>query len=263
MPPPHLPLRPVVVPARGSQSASRVGAVLSLLAEIPDPLTLTEIATCLGLAKSSALPILVSLEEAGLVRRIDNGYQLDYGVVRLAGGYLQGFDVISQFRSKIVDQALLSREMVQLAAVNGRQVTVLARHAGRAQIAMAQVGDQLPAALAASGRAVLAELRDEEIQKLYARPESFEQWTPSSPRTLEELMARINQARARGYSVDDGETHSDVIAWGVALRSGDHRASFGLAVSVRRSQCEPEHAKALVAELVELRDALQAANHLI
>ncbi|MCB0884954.1 MAG: helix-turn-helix domain-containing protein, partial [Propionibacteriaceae bacterium] len=61
-------------------------AILNLIAQRPGGWSLTKIASSLGLAKSSVLTILTSLEAAGMVSRTDNYYDLDVGVLTPAGG---------------------------------------------------------------------------------------------------------------------------------------------------------------------------------
>lgn len=256
----------VSVPVRGSQSASRAASVLFLLADEGRPLSLTQVAQQLGLAKSSTLSVLVSLEAARLVRREGNEYALGLGTVELGGAFLQNHDVASEFRRAAPEMPRLSREVLQLAALNGTRVIYLGRHTGRSPMAFtASVGDQFPASITAVGNALLAGLSDAEIRATYAvDPDPFPQWTGASTRSIDELIAKVQRARERGYATDDGETHPDVFGIAVLVRRPSrftHDIAVGASLRPRRSLTAADH-EALTTELLELRDRLESASRM-
>lgn len=257
--------RPVVVPPRGSQSAARAGAILDLLAERQVPMTLTEIAVSLMLAKSSTLAVLVSLEDAGLVRRGDTGYELDLGVVRLATSFLDGVDVVNQFKSLVLHYPGLSQEIVHLSVLSGREVTYVARYTGRASLpSTARVGDCFPASLASAGTALLTELDDDAIRRLFDAKDAFPRWTSTSTKSITALLAKVHKARRLGYAVDDGETHSDAVGYAVCVRHhGPHQQDFGLGYSFRRLSQPEATAGQLIDELRSLRADLEAATLIV
>lgn len=253
----------VRVPTRGSQSASRAASVLLLLSEERRPLSLTEVANRLKVAKSSTLGVLVSLEASGLVARRENGgYTLAVGVLQLAGGFLQSFDVVDEFRHAVQELPLLSQEVVQLAVLTGRDVMYLSRHTGRSPLVLtARVGDRFPASITAVGNALLAELDDDEVRALYAGEEPLPRWTGRSTRTVEALLSKLRRTRERGYALDAGETNPDVCGLAVPVRRmAQHQHDLAVGVSLRPVTVPPAHRDAVVKELRALRVALEAAN---
>ena len=253
----------VLVPTRGSQSASRAAAILRLLSDERRPLSLTQVAARLDLAKSSALAVLVSLEASGLARKDEaGGYALGSGVVELAGSFLQSFDVVSQFKHGVEELPLLSREVVQLATLVGTQVLFLARRAGRSPLGFsAMVGDRFPASITAVGNALLASRPDAEVAELFSDPADLPAWTGRSTRTLPELLDKLRLARERGYAVDEGETNPEVYGLAVRVRRGG-RFSEDVAVgaALRPFTVPRDHREAVLEELRCLRDRLESAN---
>ncbi len=254
----------VPVPPRGSPSVSRAVAILNLIAQRPGGWSLTQIASSLGLAKSSALSILISLEAAGMVSRVEHFYDLDIGVLTPAGGFLRGSDSISQFRRQVAVSPLLSEELAHLAVLAGREVTYIARHVGREPLPVsAGVGDRFPASVTAVGVALLAELDDEDIIQLYDGVRQLPRWSPRSTADLPGLLRKLHQTREAGYAIDDGETYYGVFAYGLVVhRAGNHTQDFSMSVSLLREDATPKRRAQALEELVSVRDALEAGNDL-
>ncbi len=254
----------VRVPPHGSRSVSRAAAILNLVASRPGGWSLTQIASALGLAKSSTLSIMTSLEAAGLVCRTDNVYELDVGVLAPAGGFLRGVDVVSHFKRQLASSKVLGAEIAHLALLMGTQITYIARHIGRAPLPVtASVGDRFPAAITAAGTILLAQLSDDELAGLFGDPAAFPRWTPRSTPDLAHLMVKIERTRAEGFATDDGETHSNVLGMAVVVhRPGNHAQDFSLSASLLRDRVTTAGRRAALAELHQIRDALQTGNDL-
>lgn len=238
--------------------------MLNLIARRPGGWSLTQIASELGLAKSSTLTILTSLEAAGMVSRTDNVYDLDIGVLAPAGGFLRSTDIIAHFKRQVSNSSLLSGELAHLALLAGRDVTYIARHIGRPPLPVtAGVGDRFPASITAVGTALLAELSDDEIHALYGDLAHFPRWSPNSTGDFAALTRKIAQTRADGYAIDNGETHPNVFAYGVVVhRKGNHAQDFAMSASLLLDEATESRRKQAIKELFAIRDALQTGNDL-
>ncbi len=250
----------VQVPARGSQSASRAASVLLLLADERRTLSLTEVAQRLGVAKSSTLGVLVSLEASGLIQRSENEYGLAPTVLTLANAYLQSDDIVRHFKRSVPQFTRLRTQIVQLATLVGTDVVFLARHTGRPPLAMtANVADRFPASITAVGTALLARLDDDEVRARYADPARFDRWTDSSVTTVDGLLAKLDRTRAEGFARDLGETNPNVLGLSVALRSSSHPSGdLAVGVSLRPLSVPESEVQQVVAELNGLRDSLES-----
>lgn len=255
---------PVQVPPRGSPSVSRAVAILNLLASRPGGWSLTQIASALGLAKSSTSSIMTSLEAAGMVSRTDNSYDLDVGVLAPAGGLLRGIDVVSHFKRQLAASPTLSGEIAHLALLVETDITYIARHTGRPPLPVtASVGDRFPASITAAGTVLLAQLSDVKLAELYREPDAFARWTPRSTPDLAHLMAKIERTRAAGYAIDDGETHPNVLGLALVVhRVGNFAQDFSISASLLRDKHTAATRKVALQELRAIREALQAGNDL-
>jgi hypothetical protein len=71
--------------------------LLELLADAGRPLTLTEIAAALGLAKSSTANLCLALEAARMIERGAQGYRLGLRTAELGGAFAAQFNQVREF----------------------------------------------------------------------------------------------------------------------------------------------------------------------
>ncbi len=233
-------------------AVSRAVRALDLLGDAQgEPLSLSEVARGLGVAKSSTLNILTALEEGGLVRRSDTGYLLGRKVVELGGAYLRAFDPVLEFYRACAESEVLRHERTQLAILDGTHVIYVAAHVGRAPFRLsAGIGSRYPASITAVGNALLAELTDEEIALRFAADDTRPSFTERSTTSLEGLIAKIDATRERGYSLDHGEVYPGLAGFAIVVppqSSGE--VSLALGASVLESAFDDEVLERLLAEL--------------
>ena len=113
-------------------AVTRAAAILDLLAEnggvAAGP---SELARRLGLPKSSIANVCGALADAGLVRRVGTGFGLGRRLAELGGAYLATIDLVQEFYDACMELEAGSEETVQLAVLDGAEMTYLARHDGR------------------------------------------------------------------------------------------------------------------------------------
>ena len=199
-------------------AVTRAAAILDLLAEngsvAAGP---SELARRLGLPKSSIANICAALAEAGLVRRLGTGFTLGRKLAELGGAYLTSVDLVQEFYDACAELPTGSEETVQLAVLDGVEMTYLARHDGKQPVRLtSQIGRRLPATVTATGKAALASIGDGEVR---SRLEGLELpvMTARSLGTVEALLDDLAVVRERGYSMDDEETVEGIVCLGVAI----------------------------------------------
>ncbi len=242
----------------GAPAVTRAAAILTLLAEAGTAVNLTYVAKSLGLPKSSTFNLCNALEEAGLVARHDSSYSLGRRLVELGGAYLRTFDVVREFYRQCADSEILSRELLQLAVLDGTDVLYVARHEGRAPLRLsATIGDRFPASITAVGNILLAQLDPAIVADRYRDPNRLVQWTPKSVSSLADLRAKLDQARSLGYAQDNGETNPAVYGLAVLVSprtsAEDH---FALGVSLFMSNDTESHCERVLPELQRVANNL-------
>jgi DNA-binding IclR family transcriptional regulator len=199
-------------------AAYRAIQVLDAISSRPTASTLTEIATSIPLAKSSVSNLLVTLEATGMVRRSQSGWVLGYKALELGQSVLASTDLVAEFRRIVASLPYLRADTTLLAVLDGVDVLYLARHDGQQQVRLASdIGRRLPAVVTALGKAMLASLPDEELERRLATVEVMPRPTRRSHRTVDDLRRDLRAIRERGYAVDDEQNTIGVTCFGVAL----------------------------------------------
>ena len=245
-------------------AVTRAAAILDLLAEnrgaSAGP---SELARRLGLPKSSIANVCGALADAGLVRRVGTGFALGRKLAELGGAYLTSVDLVQEFYDACRELETGSEETVQLAVLDGTQMTYLARHDGRQPVRLtSQIGRRLPASVTATGKAALAALDPDEVARRFDGVE-LPQLTRRSLPNVDALLADLQVVRARGYAMDDEETVEGVVCFGVAIpgRSpGD--GPYAASITLLKARATFDRVPALIADLhrlsARLSDPLRA-----
>ena len=168
--------------------------------------------------KSSIANICNALAEIGLVRRIGTGFALGRKLAELGGAYLASVDQVQEFYEAAQLMPAGSEETVQLAVLDGLEMTYLARHDGRQPVRLtSQIGRRLPATVTATGKAALASLATDDLDARLAGVDALPTFTARSLATVAALRKDLAVVRERGYSMDDEETVEGVVCFGVII----------------------------------------------
>lgn len=200
-------------------AVTRALRILTLLADAEGvPMTLSEIARALGIAKSSTANLCSVLEDGGMIEREPAGYRLGRRTAELGGAFALQFNQVREFYRLVAASPELHREVVQVAMLDGAHALYLARHEGRTPYRLGTpLGSRLPAALSATGLALLARLDDADVRELLRQEEPFPHLTPASITSVDELLPRLGEVRQRGYAVDLGGSTPGITGVAVAL----------------------------------------------
>jgi DNA-binding IclR family transcriptional regulator len=181
------------------QSLDRALALLDLVSFSDHELSLGEIAARSGLAKSTAHRLLRTLELRGFVARnpTTGGYRP--GLKNFRG--FHGGPLVHRALSQLAER---SGETANLGALVGFMVLYVDRaespQALRWQLG---VGERVPAHCSGLGKAILANLSRDAVERLL--PARLEALTPNTITNREAFLENLRETRRRGYSVDDEE----------------------------------------------------------
>ncbi|WZH35897.1 MAG: IclR family transcriptional regulator [Microbacterium enclense] len=232
--------------------------LLGLLAEAGRALTLTELASGLGVAKSSTANLCLSLEAERMIQRVPLGYRLGIRTAELGGAFAAQFNQVREFYAVCEASPVLSSELVQVAVLDDTDALYLARHEGSLSVRLGTpLGSRLPAALSATGRALLMTHDDETVRSLLSRARALPQLTEKSTIDVEAVIAKLAAARERGWSVDEEESFRGIVGVAVPLEGwapGDPQLALGVGIPV--AEATPERRERVGVALREAAAAL-------
>lgn len=238
-----------------SPAAFRAGLILSHLGDRQVPLTISDIASRLDLAKSSVFNLLVSLEAANMVRRGEHGWLLSYRMLELSKSMLASSTMVAEFSHIPRALTALYSETTLLAVLDGVDVIYLARNGGTQPVRfLAAVGSRTAAAVTGLGKAMLASLPDDDLDARLGAISELPRPTVRSHRTVEALYADLMQIRERGYAVDDEQGVVGVTCVAVAFVAESMPTAVSATLLAPRAT--PEMRARLASELVTLARGL-------
>ena len=218
--------------------------ILDLIARQGRAMAMSEIAEQLDLAKSSVHGLLATLVAAGYVERLPSGgYRLGLRLVQLANARLDSAALPAEFYALWEQYPEFREEASILAVLDGADVVYVACRNSRHALGVTfRLGMRLPASCTATGKALLSTMSDDEVRAFYAR-QDMSILTRRSVPTIDELLVQLAQIRARGSSIDDGETRDHMWSAGAPVRTSDgRRAEAAVAISFLRSDMTADKA---------------------
>lgn len=233
----------------------RAAAILDLLVDASGaPVGVNELARSLGVAKSSISNICAALESIDALTRDDSGYRLGRRLAEWGGAYLDSQDYLGRFKETVPTLPVIGSETVQIAVLAGLEVVYIARSDGTHQVRLASaIGRKLPATSTATGKALLALLDEDELDRRLGSLDVLPQATDHAKGSVAELRAELEQVRIQHYAVDDEEMAIGVQCVAIAVdmaRPNDDPIAISCTYMASRS--DPAFVRSVIEDLNEL-----------
>ncbi len=193
----------------------------------------------LDLPRSTVYDLLGTLEDLGMVQRVESGYVLGPGVHELGASYLRT-NPLQNLAAPLVRQ--LAEETggtAQLAVLRGWETVYLLKESSSRSLALiTAAGVRLPGYLTATGRAIMAHLPKPELLAALQGETEFVNRTGRGPRSFSQLSAELSLTRRRGYAEENGEVTPGVRTVAVPVFDVLERPIAAIGVSVANEPAE-------------------------
>ena len=203
-------------------------------------LSMAELAERTGLARPTVRRILLTLEELGYVRAEQPGFSLTPRVVELGMAYVHSLGLWDIARPHM--EALVARtgESSSVAQLDGSDIVYVARVSVPKIVALRVViGTRFPAATTSLGKVLLADLSSAEVEAVLAQP-SRAGVRAHKPHQHAELLADLEQTRARGWAMTDQELAAGIRSVAAPLRGSDGSVIAALNVNAHAAETSLE-----------------------
>jgi len=228
--------------------------ILDVVAESPEPATLTSIAHRLGQPRSSTHRLLSELVQLGLLFRVGTAnYAPGPRLARWGEAASGGRDIVRLSKGAMVRLRDEVGESVHLyVRQRDRRVCVSAVEGNYELRHFTEVGRPLPLSVGASGKLLLAfadpAMRAQELRRVAAAPLS-----PRAP-SVEELTTQLDEIHRTDWAMSFGEREEGLAAAAVPIRDQAGTVNAALAIS-------GPTARLTAARFEGLRPQLSAAAH--
>ncbi len=213
-----------------SQTVDRALRVLPLLAA--GPANLERVAGHLGVHKTTALRLLRTLREHGLVyRQADERYRLGGRLFELAHQAMEGLDIREVAHPHL---AALNRECghtVHLAVHHDGEVVYIDKVDSRYPVrTYSRIGRPVAITVAAVAKLLLADLPEPERRRV-AEGLEYPAYTARSTRDAAGYLAELARVREQGWAADLGGHEESVNCVAAPVRGVDGRVVAAMSVS--------------------------------
>lgn len=193
-------------------AVDRAIEVLDFLGRAARPVGLRELASELGVPRSTVYRLINSLEAGEMVVKAgEQVYVLGSAIKRLAQAVPQGFDLVSLARPTLDLLAIELQLSVKLSVLDqGSALVVLSAVAPTAYTVSTQVGRRFPLHAGAASKVLAAYL--ESATLAMALPAQLERHTEQTITSKSKLKSELLAVRNAGYASDRGEFANGVEA---------------------------------------------------
>jgi IclR family KDG regulon transcriptional repressor len=224
--------------AGGSRSVRRALEIFEFLLQLDAPTTIGEIVSALQIPKSTAYELVRTLSDSGYLEpgRRGGGIFLGRKLFELGMAYRAQVDLLRD-GSQIVEELRNDcGETVQLSVLENDMMLVLLKEEGSHPVRIiSRVGSRVPVNWAASGRLLVSDLDDNELNSLLSK--SVRQ-SPTGRATVEvdKFIQQVRKARKQGFFSEVNETneHAGCVAAPVIDGSGRCVAAISIVAPEHR-----------------------------
>ncbi|WP_406268424.1 IclR family transcriptional regulator [Actinacidiphila glaucinigra] len=213
-----------------SQTVDRALRILPLLAE--GPANLEQVATRLDVHKSTALRLLRTLHEHGMVyRQDDQRYRLGARLFALAQEAMENLDVRGIAHPHLVALNELTGHTVHLAVYEEGEVVYIDKVESRYPVRMhSRIGKPVAITVAAVAKLLLADLPEAE-RRAVARSLEYPRYTARSITDPAAHLAELARVREQGWASDLGGHEESINCVAAPIRGADGRVAAACSIS--------------------------------
>lgn len=244
-----------------NRTVERAFAILQLIADHQEGLTLQEIANEMGIAKSSAFVIVQTLLELNYITTVQNNnkkYCLGIETFSLGMKYVNDMSLVKQCALYLPPIAEKYNKTAFVAVLNGSKVVYVYKYvAQNARLASCAIGTRKDAYATSLGKAMMAFLPKEEQERLVDQIQ-FKALTEYTITSKELFLEELDRTKARGYSLDVRELENITSCCGAPIF--DYSGEVVAAVSLSDMYNEELDDEQVARELKEI--AMQISRSL-
>ena len=213
-----------------SQTVDRALSILPLLAQ--GPADLGQVAELLDVHKSTALRLLRTLHEHGLVyRQQDQRYRLGARLFALAQEAVENLDVREIAHPHLVALNERCGHTVHLAVYEDGEVLYIDKVESRYPVRMySRIGKPVALTVAAVAKLLLADLSEPERRAIAQRLD-YPMYTPRSTPDAAAFLSELATVRAQGWATDLGGHEESINCVGAPIRGTEGRVVAAMSVS--------------------------------
>lgn len=217
------------------QSVDRALCILEALSDYEDGLGITEISEKVNLHKSTVYRLISTLMYKGYIMQnhSTNKYSLTLKLFELGSKKIEKMDLVSAAQPYLKKLMEETGEVVHLAVRENNEIVYIAKVEPPKSIMMyTRIGMSKPMYCTAMGKAIMAELTEEEVQNIWNKSD-IKKYTDNTIVEFSKLKENLKDIKSKGYTLDNQEVEMGIICVGAVIK--DYKSKICGAVSVSGS----------------------------
>ena len=245
---------------KSAYSVPPVERALKLLRYIGDgnrARNLSTVSKDLDINRTTLIRLIHTLVDHRMIEEIDEGtgYRLGAGLVSLGAQAIQGRDIVQVCQPILRKLCQETGMSAHLGILDGRDIIYLSREAPNSHlVSNVRTGSRLMAHASSIGRAILAEMSDDGLTRLFSG-EAVQQATEKTPASAAEVVEQAHRDKVAGYAWSQGNFESGIGSCAAAIFDHTGQPVGGINVSGPESRFSEVNG----AEGEAVRDAVVAA----
>jgi DNA-binding IclR family transcriptional regulator len=236
------------------QLISRVANILAALEHEPDGLSLAEIASRVGMARSTVHRLTVGLANEGFVMPASPTGRVRLGPTLARLGISSQREIHEELRPFLHQLSEAVQETVDVAVLDGPDVRFIDQVPGNHRLrAVSSIGAAFPLHCCANGKALLAAMPREQAKRLL--PRRLEALTPKTITSRVRLWEELDRIAEAGVAYDREEHTNGISAVGAAVHNG--RTIVAAITVVTPTQRFEANVDLFTARLLDARHAIE------
>lgn len=226
--------------------------VLEILSSAPQGLSLAQLSKETKVPKSTMFRILFTLHENAVVIEDPERKTFTLGMKLLDWGNaaLAKVDLKNIAHSHLVKLAQETRESFYLAILDHDDV-ILIDHVDTPEVwkMVTRLGHRSPVHCTATGLVLIADLNQQELDNVLAR-RGLQKYTSKTVTSKLKLKKRLEDVRAQGYAIVDGEYKPDLFAIAVPIQDHTGKVTASLMTAIPSGRATRD--KGIIDELISV-----------
>lgn len=230
--------------------------ILEILKGSPKGMGVSEIANQLGVAKSTAHRLLMTLESGSYVRKVgkDSLYCLGLKFLEMNQVVVDSLNVVEIARPHLEKLSKESGEIVHLVMLDGNELLYIDKVENSSTIRIySQIGKRAALYCTGVGKAILAKYDEEQLDD-YINHNSFHKYTEYTLTTPEELKTTLKEVRNNGFAFDNQEHEIGIRCVAAAVFDSSRKAKYGISITGPVSRMIDQHLETYIPKLTETAD---------
>lgn len=232
------------------QSVDRALSIMEVLSDYSEGLGITEISSRINLHKSTVHRLLATLIHMGYVVQdpISNKYQITLKLFELGNKRLESMDLFTVAKPFLKELMAKTNEVIHLVIRDGNEIVYIDKVESNNTIRMvSRIGKRSPMYCTAVGKAILAQLPEEEAKKVWNNTNIVE-FTKYTITEWDHMKKELSLIRQNGYAVDEQENELGVRCVGAVILNHSEEVAGAISISGPAIRVKKE----LISEFSEL-----------